>query len=202
MPPHLEFDDALAHLRHALVAMTPGGPRRHPVIGIAGPAGSGKSHLARALSSCIVATDDYLPDYDATPEHVRDLPESSDLERLAGDLALLASGRPARVPRWSFFEHRRTGEELVHPAAPIVCEGLHALHERVRTALDIMVYVDAPPEARWARVEARERAGQRGWPIDYARHFFHNVAEPTYAALAPHYRGVAHLIVRNDRAMP
>jgi uridine kinase len=53
------------------------------VVGITGAVAAGKSTLARRISACVVSTDHYLPDYDRTPEHLRDLPESSDLARLA-----------------------------------------------------------------------------------------------------------------------
>ena len=58
------------------------------VVGITGAVAAGKSTLARRLSACVVSTDHYLPDYDRTPEHLRDLPESSDLARLAQDLGI------------------------------------------------------------------------------------------------------------------
>ena len=78
-----------------LAAVAAHGPR--VVIGVTGAVASGKSTLARALSPCIVSTDHYLPDYDATPEHLRDLPESSDLPRLAADLAELRAGEGLAV---------------------------------------------------------------------------------------------------------
>jgi len=197
---HLEYRDALDHIRVRIREIAPSRP--HVVVGVTGPVGAGKSHVASALSPCIVSTDDYLPDYDTTPEHLRDLPEWSDLPRLAADLARLASGRPARLPAWSFHEHRRTGEREALPGPVIVCEGLHALHPTVRPSLDLLVFVEAPAAARWQRVEHRERAGQRGWTIEYARHFFANVAEPTFERYAADYRSVAHIIVRNDAYTP
>jgi hypothetical protein len=51
---------------------------------------------------------------------------------------------------------------------------------------------------RWARAVAREKAGDRPWPLEYLEHFFHTVAEPTYARHADGYRAAAHFVVRND----
>ena len=51
------------------------------VIGVTGAVAAGKSTLARKLSPLVVSTDHYLPDYDLTPEPLRDVPESSDLPR-------------------------------------------------------------------------------------------------------------------------
>ncbi len=150
------------------------------------------------MGGCIVSTDNYLPDYERTPEQLRDLPESSDLARLARDLAELRQGRATRIPEWSFEVHARVGELLVEPSELIVVEGLHALHELPREHVDIGVFVEAPREARWARAVARERAGERPWPIEYLEHFFGNVAEPTFGMNAERYRAASHFVVVND----
>lgn len=152
------------------------------VVGITGPMASGKSTLAALVGGLVLSTDRYLPDYDTLPEHAWDLPGSSDLARLAADLAALRDGRPARVPVWSFHSHSRTGEELVHPRPIVVVEGLHALHASLHAHLDVTVAVDAPRDVRWSRCEARELRGERGWPLKQVRRFFAEVAEPTFDA--------------------
>ena len=168
------------------------------MVGITGAVAAGKSTLARRLSACVVSTDHYLPDYDRTPEHMRDLPESSDLARLAQDLAELRAGRATSIPRWTFEAHARVGEQRVEPAEIVVVEGLHALHALPRVHVDVAVFVEAPQSTRWARAVERERAGDRPWPIEYLERFFHGVAEPTFAQHAEAYRGAAHFVVVND----
>ena len=188
--------DAAAVIRAAAMRT---GPRA--VVGVTGAVAAGKSTLAGAIAGAggglVVSTDHYLPDYGCTPEHLRDLPESSDLARLARDLAELRAGRPTLIPQWSFELHARVGEVEVAPAELVLVEGLHALHEAVRGHVDIAVFVDAPREARWARAVAREEAGDRPWPIAYLEHFFGNVAEPTFARNAGRYRAEAHFVVVN-----
>ena len=170
------------------------------VIGVTGAVAAGKSTLARTLSECVVSTDNYLPDYHTTAEHLRDLPESSDLERLARDIAALRSGCGTNSPLWTFAEHRRIGEQRVETADVVVVEGLHALHALPRQHVDIAVFVDAPQPTRWQRAVAREQAGDRPWPIEYLDKFFHSVAEPTFALHADGYRRAAHFVVINDAA--
>ena len=192
-PRIVRFEEAADAILAA--ARTRGG---RAVVGITGAVAAGTSTLARRLSACVVSTDHYLPDYDRTPEHLRDLPESSDLARLAQDLAELRAGRATSIPRWTFEAHARVGEQRVEPAEIVVVEGLHALHALPRTHVDVAVFVEAPQSTRWARAVERERAGDRPWPIDYLEKFFHGVAEPTFARHAEAYRGAAHFVVVND----
>lgn len=171
---------------------------RAVIVAVCGPVASGKSSLARRLSACIVSTDDYLPDYDAVPYLERDEPRHADFARLAADLSSLRAGRPTTVPVWSFHTHRREGERRVEPAPIVLCEGIHAFDEAVAGLYDVRVFVDAPREARLRRWEARERSGVRGWGVETARRFFHEVAEPTFERYEARYRALAHVVVAND----
>ena len=218
-PARVDWCDAARHVLALARARTLAVPSvvpvgAHPVVvGITGPVGSGKSTLAARLCACILSTDDYLPDYENIPEHERDDPRHMDAPLLLSNLADLRAGRPARVPVWSFQTHRRAGlREVAAPArhadphsgrghaAPtlIVVEGIHALHASVSPALDVRVFVEAPSAIRWQRWEALEQSGARGWGVEKARAFFHNVAEPTFAQRAAAYRAVADVIVAND----
>lgn len=201
-PEFVSMEDAVATIVAAVRTVGPRPVGSSVVVGVTGPVAAGKSTLARALvgqmGGVVVSTDHYLPDYEVTAEHLRDLPESSDLARLARDLEALRAGRATRIPQWSFESHARVGELLVEPAELVVVEGLHALHEVPRVHVDIGVYVEAPRDARWERAVARERAGERPWPIEYLEHFFGNVAEPTFGLNAERYRAAAHFVVVND----
>lgn len=168
-----------------------------PVIAITGPVGSGKSTLASRLGGVVLATDDYLPDYADLPEHERDLPERACLHELAEHLLALRRGEPALVPVWSFERHARVGARLVRPADPVVVEGIHALDARVAPIAHVRVFVEAPADLRWARWEAIERAGLRGFGVERARAHFDSIAEPTFAARADRYRAAADLVVLN-----
>lgn len=189
----LSWHDAPA----ALLAAARAHPHSITLLGITGPVGSGKSTLARRLSTCILATDDYLPDYDTLPYHDRDRAEHVDVRLLREHLAALRIGKPAAAPVWSFHTHRREGVREIAPAPTVVVEGIHALHEPIAELLDLRVFVEAPPAVRWARWEKIESSGERGWGVEVAREYFHAVAEPTFHAAAPAYRARADYIVLN-----
>lgn len=171
---------------------------RPRVVAITGPVGAGKSTLAALLSSCIVPTDAYLPDYDRVAPGERDLPHHADFPRLLRDLGSLLARRETRIPVWSFQTHKRAGDTPRSPADLIVLEGIHALHEPVLPFLDIKVFVNAPRAVRWSRWEHIERTGQRGLGVEPAREFFHNVAEPTFLRFESLYRARADVVVSND----
>jgi uridine kinase len=189
---------AEAPARLLAAATASAAPGLLPVIGVTGPVGAGKSTLARMLSGCVLSTDDYLPNYDVVPYHERDLPERMDAALLLENLRDLREGRPARVPTWSFQSHRREGYREIRPAAAVVCEGIHALHAPVAAGLDLRVYVEAAAGVRWRRWEHLEVTGVRGWGVEKARAFFHEVAEPTFGARAGAYRSAAHFVVVNE----
>lgn len=191
------WPEAPARIVQLLVERT---TRPAGVVGICGPVGAGKSTLAALLGGLIVRTDDYLPNYDELPELERDDPRHADLDALSEHLADLRRGLEVDAPVWCFKTHRRIGVQRLTPRPIVICEGIHALHPRVRPALDVAVFVDAPADDRWARWESIEARGERGWGVERARAYFHNVAEPTFARSAADYRAGADLIVSNPQA--
>ncbi len=150
-------------------------------------------------ATLIIPTDHYLPDYHTIEQSERDNPDQSDLEALAHHLTLLRTGKPADIPIWSFHTHRRTGAQKLEPADLIIIEGIHALNDRLD--LDIAVFVDAPPDARWQRWEHLERTGQRGWGVEKAREHFNNIAEPAFNRYAQVYKARADILVINATAI-
>ncbi len=186
----------------AILALAKARRGPHVVVGITGPVGSGKSHLAGLLSPCVLSSDDYLPDYEHIEEHRRDLPELADYASLGEDLAHLRRGVARDIPVWSFQTHRRESTRRVDPRPLIVCEGIHSLHDLVVASVDVKVFVEAPASVRWSRWEHLERTGVRGWGVEKAKGFFHGVADPTFARYAATYRRLADLIVVNDAWRP
>ncbi|HEV8584323.1 MAG TPA: uridine kinase [Methylomirabilota bacterium] len=140
------------------------------VVGIAGGSGSGKSALCRALAGAlgpervaILCHDAYYRDRSDLPAAERaalnyDVPDALDTPLFVEHLRALRAGRPARPPCYCFSTHRRLGEsEVVEPRPIVLAEGILLLHEaRVRTLLDLTIFVDAPDDVRLARRIGRD----------------------------------------------
>lgn len=195
------FDAASTAIGARLARLGP----RTTIVGVTGPQGSGKTTLAQRLAhelapgrAIVLSTDRYLPDYSTIPASEVDEPRHARLDRLASDLGELHRGQAASVPVWSFHTHRPEGEEAIGPAGLIIVEGIFALHEAVRGALDLGVFVEAPISVRWQRVESRELAGERGWGVERSREHFETVADPIFGRYEAAYRAVADVIVVND----
>ncbi|QYK49369.1 MAG: hypothetical protein KF838_05830 [Phycisphaeraceae bacterium] len=194
-PPRITMHEAPGAIRRLISALN----RNPHVIGISGPVGSGKTTLASKLSGCIIPTDAYLPDYDKVPPSERDNPEHADLARLVDDIRSLRDMGQASIPVWSFHSHKREGQRsVVLSHQTIVVEGIHALDERVVPMLDLAILMDASPSTRWARWEAIESAGERGWGVERARDYFTQVADPAYTARHATYLSRATLVVINE----
>jgi len=198
-PPRVSWDRAPEAIASAVRRARAGPEEDRPVVvGIGGPVGAGKSTLASRVGGLVLTTDDYLPDYQGLDPLHRDRPDAADLALLRDNLLALRAGRPTEAPVWCFHEHRRVGTRTLHPQPVIVVEGLHALHREVFPAIDVGVFVQAGADVRWARWEALEQRGERGFGVERAREHFETVAEPTFARYAEEYLARAHVVVVND----
>lgn len=101
---------------------------------MAGPSGSGKSHLARRLGWPVLRLDDFYRDADA-PAMPRsslgivdwDHPDSWDAVAAVGAIAELCASGTAEVPVYDIAASRRTGSQvLTVPAGRFIAEGLFA----------------------------------------------------------------------------
>ena len=170
------------------------------VIGIGGPSGSGKTRVARELAitlprASVLGADAYYLDRSGLASDDLaavnfDAPSALDWDLLVLHLHRLKDGRRVGVPRYDFATHSRlAAPEWVEPCETLVLEGLFALWEpRVRSLLDLAVFMEAPQELCLARRIARD-TGTRGrtessvreqWRRDVAPMFVRHVL-PTRA---------------------
>lgn len=124
---------------------------------IDGPAGSGKTTLADRLASAL----------GAQVLHADDMYEGWDglgtLDAVLVDqvLAPLAQSEPAGFRRWDWHASARAERIEVPPADALVVEGVGVASRAARHYASLVVFVDAPWEARLTRGIARDGEAMR-----------------------------------------
>lgn len=162
--------------------------RRKPfLIAMSGGSGSGKSTLADALlnhlgpETAVMFGEDayYLPmSFYGTPqtddERVRliaginyDDPKSKEVDHLVANLKALKAGETIDQPIYDYERHDRSSKTRRIDSAPIlILEGIHALSmPKIRSLIDLSVYVDTPDDLRLAR-RIRRDVIERGRSVD------------------------------------
>jgi uridine kinase len=152
------------------------------ILGIAGGSGAGKTALAGAVAQrlardrvLLLPQDDYYHDLSALSPAERavrnfDEPPAVDLDLLAAHLLTLRAGRPVEVPCYDMRTHTRAGRRTEAPKPFAIVDGtMIATHRGLREALDLLVFLDLPEEARFARRLARDVADRARTPEEVRR---------------------------------
>jgi uridine kinase len=126
------------------------------LVGIGGHGAAGKSTLARMIPRAqIVSTDEF---WDG---------RAFDIERLAREVVTpLSLGTVARFEPYDWSARERRGARTVEPAGVVVIEGVCALHQILREAYAVRVWVEAPYDVRLARGVARDGEAARSTWVD------------------------------------
>ena len=157
------------------------------LIAMSGGSGSGKSTLAEALldylpagTAVMFGEDAYyhpMSHYgDPTSEAERksliatinfDAPHSKDVDHLVRNLRALKSGQGIDQPIYDYDRHDRKQEtRRIEPAPVLILEGIHALSmPKIRSLIDLSVYVDTPDDLRLAR-RIRRDVVERGREVE------------------------------------
>jgi uridine kinase len=177
------------------------------VIGVAGGSGSGKSTIVRALVSrlggTVIDTDAYYHDRSGLVPAQRsrlnyDEPAAFDAALLVSQITSLARGESVAKPLYSFETHTRVGVEVIAPSGLVIVEGLFTLWwERLRSLLDVKVFVDAPSDVRLTRRIRRDIA-ERGRTVDQVLQQYLATVRPMHERYVEPTRAFADLVIVND----
>jgi uridine kinase len=176
-------------------------------IGVAGGSGSGKTTIAEEVVDRLdgkVA----LIQHDAYYRHRIDLsfeertqvnydhPDSLDTELLVEHLEALRSGLPIDRPVYDFSTHLRSDETvLVPPGRVVLVEGILVLSDsRLRSELDLKIFVDTDPDLRLARRLERDIA-ERGRSVDSVIGQYFATVRPMHLEFVEPSRRYADLII-------
>lgn len=158
------------------------------LVAIAGPSGSGKSHLARQMvqalddSATLVSQDDFYRDLAHLPIEARaqqnfDVPTAIDWATLLTSLGRLRGSRAASIPRYDHATHtREPGYRILDSKPIVIVEGLWLFHTRaLRQLFDLTLYLDCPRSIRLQRRTQRDIASRDRSPESIETQFFAQV---------------------------
>lgn len=157
------------------------------LIAMSGGSGSGKSTLAVALlerlgpgKAVMFGEDAYYHPmrFYGTPKNEEeraalvaginyDDPKSKEVDLLVSDLRALKAGEAVEQPIYDYERHDRSKKTRRIESAPVlILEGIHALSmPKIRSFIDLSVYVDTPDDLRLAR-RIRRDVLERGRTVD------------------------------------
>ena len=186
------------------------------VIGITGGSGSGKSTIVRKISEAsknfvFIAQDNYyrsaafVNNSNITAFNF-DHPDAFDSDLLFQNLKDLKEGKAVDIPQYDFVHHCRMEDTIhVEPAPLIIIEGLMILYDaKIRSLLDLKIYVDTPDDIRFIRRLQRDIA-ERGRTVESVIKQYLDVVRPGYYDFIAPTREFADLIIpeggHNEKAL-
>ncbi|BAD64133.1 MULTISPECIES: uridine kinase [Shouchella] len=181
---------------------------RPVIIGVAGGTGSGKTTVAKEIfkqfsqsSIVLIEQDAYYKNQDHLTFEERlktnyDHPLSFDNELLYAHLMQLADRSPIFKPSYDYANHTRAKEVTkIEPKDVIILEGILILEdERLRSMMDIKVFVDTDPDIRIIRRLVRDTK-ERGRSIDSVIDQYTSVVRPMHLQFVEPTKRYADLII-------
>ena len=178
------------------------------IIGIAGGTGSGKTTVVRKIIErlpkdevAVLPQDSYYKDNKHIPLEERqkmnfDHPDAIEFELLYDHLAELKKGNSIQQPKYSYLTCTRSEDTItVLPRDVVIVEGILILgNERLRSLMDLKVFVDAEADDRLARVIHRD-IEERGRTIDKVLHRYGETVKPMHLQFIEPTKRYADLIV-------
>ena len=178
------------------------------IIGIAGGTGSGKTTLTERLRDhfgadevSVLNHDSYYKRHDDLPFEERckqnyDHPDAFEWSLLSRHVAMLREGRSIEQPTYSYLTRTRQPETIhIEPREVIIIEGILALcDKKLRSMMDLKIFVDADPDERLIRVIQRDVV-ERGRTAEAVMERYTRILKPMHQQFIEPCKRYADLIV-------
>ena len=178
------------------------------IIGIAGGSGSGKSTVVKQVikhlpkdAVTVIPQDAYYKDngHKSAEERAKinfDHPTSIEWGLLIKQLESLKTGAPIDMPIYSYVTCARSKETIrVNPAQVIIVEGILILtNPRLRSKMDIKVFVDADGDDRLMRIIRRDLE-ERGRSFQQVLEHYDSFVKPMHLQFIEPTKRYADIIV-------
>lgn len=178
------------------------------IIGIAGGTGSGKTTVVKKIIESLpqgevvlLPQDSYYKDSSGVPVEDRqninfDHPNAFDWPLLYDHIARLKNGRSIEQPIYSYLTCTRQKETIhIEPRDVVIIEGILALSdEKIRSLMDLKVFVDADSDERLIRVIQRDVI-ERGRTAEAVMARYTRVLKPMHLQFIEPTKRYADLII-------
>lgn len=178
------------------------------IIGIAGGTGSGKTTVVKKIIESLpegevvlLPQDSYYKDSSGVPVEDRqninfDHPDAFDWPLLYDHIARLKNGRSIEQPIYSYLTCTRQKETLhIEPRDVVIIEGILALSdEKIRSLMNLKVFVDADSDERLIRVIQRDVI-ERGRTAEAVMNRYTRVLKPMHLQFIEPTKRYADLII-------
>ena len=182
--------------------------KRMLIVGIAGGTGSGKTTVVRKIIESLPAgevvllpQDSYYKDSSHVPVEERqninfDHPDAFDWHLLSRHVAQLREWKSIEQPTYSYLTCTRQAETIhIEPRKVVIIEGILSLFDkRLRSMMDLKVFVDADPDERLIRVIQRDVV-ERGRTAEAVMDRYIRVLKPMHQQFIEPCKRYADLIV-------
>ncbi len=178
------------------------------IIGIAGGTGSGKTTVVKKIMErfqpdevVLLPQDSYYKDSSNVPVEERqninfDHPDAFDWALLSKHISMLKKGESIEQPIYSYITCTRQKETIhIEPKEVVIIEGILALWDkRLRSLMDLRIFVDADPDERLIRVIQRDVI-ERGRTAEAVMDRYIRVLKPMHMEFIEPCKRYADLIV-------
>ena len=178
------------------------------IIGIAGGTGSGKTTVVKKIMErfqpdevVLLPQDSYYKDSSNVPVEERqninfDHPDAFDWALLSKHISMLKKGESIEQPIYSYITCTRHKETIhIEPKEVVIIEGILALWDKkLRSLMDLRIFVDADPDERLIRVIQRDVI-ERGRTAEAVMDRYIRVLKPMHMEFIEPCKRYADLIV-------
>ena len=178
------------------------------IIGIAGGTGSGKTTVVKKIMErfqpdevVLLPQDSYYKDSSNVPAEERqninfDHPDAFDWALLSKHISMLKKGEAIEQPIYSYITSTRQKETIhIEPKEVVIIEGILALWDKkLRSLMDLKIFVDADPDERLIRVIQRDVI-ERGRTAEVVMERYMRVLKPMHMEFIEPCERYADLII-------
>ena len=178
------------------------------IIGIAGGTGSGKTTVVKKIMKrfqpdevVLLPQDSYYKDSSNVPAEERqninfDHPDAFDWALLSKHISMLKKGEAIEQPIYSYITSTRQKETIhIEPKEVVIIEGILALWDKkLRSLMDLKIFVDADPDERLIRVIQRDVI-ERGRTAEAVMERYMRVLKPMHMEFIEPCKRYADLII-------